>query len=206
MAGKAERARLILASGSQTRRTMLRAAGLAFDVVPASVDEEQLRANFHRVNPWAKPVDLALHLAEAKACGVSRAHPDGMVIGGDQILSLGAELVHKSRDMEEARATLMRLRGKTHELHSGAALATGGACLWKTADTARMTMREFSGPFLSAYLASAGDAVLSSVGVYQLEGLGIQLFERIEGNHFTILGLPLLALLAELRAQEIIPA
>jgi septum formation protein len=205
MAGIAENARLILASGSQTRKAMLQLAGISFDVMPAVVDEERIRADFLHKKPDAEPKELAVHLAQTKAECVSRAHCLDYVIGADQILSMGRELVHKSRDMAEARATLMLLRGRQHELHSAVALARGGACVWTAVDTARLTMRNFSPEFLSCYLDRTGETILSSVGVYQVEALGVQLFEKIEGDHFTILGLPLLMLLAELRTRGILP-
>jgi septum formation protein len=205
MAGKAKNAGLILASGSQSRKAMLQLAGITFDVFPAVLDEGRIEADFLRKKPDAGPSEVAVHLAQTKAESVSRAHSLDYVIAADQILSLGCELVHKSRDIDEARANLMKLRGRQHELHSAVALARSGVCLWKAVDTARMTMRNFSPEFLSCYLDRAGEAILSSVGVYHVEALGVQLFEKIEGDHFTILGLPLLMLLAELRTRGIIP-
>ena len=197
---------LVLASGSQTRRHMLEAAGVRFRVMPADVDEDAIRTSLGDTDPPASPAALAQALADAKAAAVSRLCADALVIGADQILALGQEVFTKPADLAAARSSLRRLAGATHRLHSGVALASGGQVVWRHVDTASLSMRAFSDGFLDAYLAQAGDRVCASVGGYELEGLGIQLFERIEGDYFTILGLPLLPLLAELRRRGVIPA
>jgi septum formation protein len=191
---------LILASGSGARRRMLEAAGLTFAVELPRVDEEgekaQLRA---RLVP---PLEQACGLAEAKALSVSR-HSEGFVIGADQMLAVGDEVLDKPRDTAEARAQLERLRGRTHELITAAVIGRGNEILWRRVETPRLTMRDFSDAFLDDYMARAGDATLRSVGAYQLEGLGAQLFERVEGDYFSVLGLPLLPLLSFLREEGI---
>lgn len=195
--------RLTLASASPARRAMLKGAGLSFEVTPAQVDEAALRD--HLAQEGASLSDIAGLLAEYKAQSISKTNPEALVIGADQLLVLGHEIFEKPKDISAARQTLQRLRGKTHELISAVALVRNGECLWRTSDAARLTMREFSAEFLEAYLAEEGEAVLTSVGAYQLEGRGAQLFRKIEGDYFTILGLPLLPLLAVLRdAGEII--
>lgn len=206
MAAKAEATRLILASGSATRRSMLASAGLAFEVIPADVDEHQIRAQFMGENPHWTPEGLAARLACAKAQAVSALYPDALVIGADQTLAAENGLIHKSADLAEAHETLMRLRGKSHALHSAVALARRGTADWHGVASARMRMRNFSPEFLRTYLDQAGKECLSSVGVYLVEGLGVQLFEDIEGDHFTIRGLPLLALLKELRSRGVMAA
>ena len=206
--------RLILASGSASRRAMLAAAGLAFDAVPASVDEraiaEGLRNSGH-APPLGYLEEVAVRLAGEKALEVSRCEPKALVIGADQTLGIlpatagePADELHKPTSPAAARHQLLRLRGRTHVLISAVALAEGGRLCWSHVEQARMTMRDFSDGFVDGYLARAGGKVCSSVGAYQLEGLGIQLFERIEGDYFTILGLPLLPLLAELRRRGVV--
>lgn len=199
-----DRPGLILASGSRTRREMLQGAGLAFTVVPADVDEAALRADLTQGDGALAPVDIALELARAKAQAVSEDHPKALVIGADQILALGKRILNKARTIEEARRVLLTLRGARHELHSAVALAEKGRTTWTCAATARLDMRAFSDAVIDDYLARVGSAVCESVGAYQIEGPGIQLFERIEGDHFTILGLPLLPLLAELRSRKVL--
>ena len=196
---------LVLASASPTRQRLLRAAGVHFKVITSCVDEvvirETLVADGHEVDP----IDLAEVLARAKAEDVSARHPGCPVIGADQVLSCGGGLFSKPSTVDAARETLLALRGRTHQLHSAVAIAEDGETEWVFADTADLTMRRFSMAFLGRYLAAVGGGVLGSVGAYQLEGPGIQLFERIEGDFFTILGLPMLPLLAELRARKLIP-
>ena len=195
---------LILGSGSPFRRRMLEAAGLVFQVVVADVDEAVLKQELARQVPAHGPSGIAQALARAKAEAVSSIHPAAMVIGADQVLALDGELFDKPADVGAARLQLQKLRGKTHRLTSAVVLAHGGKAVWTHVDEAVMTMRAFSADFLEHYL-SQGDADLCRmVGAYEIEGAGIQLFQRVEGDHFTIIGLPLLPLLAELRAQGVI--
>lgn len=188
--------KIILASASPFRREMLERAGIEISALPSSIDE---RAVEEAVGSDLAPDDMALVLAEAKAVDISEAHPDAWVIGSDQTLSLDDEVLHKSKDMDEARRKLLRLSGKTHHLNSAVVLARNGEALWRHVSTARMTMRQLSPEFIGRYLSAVGEPVLRSVGAYQIEGRGIQLFEKIEGDHSTIIGMPLLPLLAELR-------
>lgn len=197
---------IILASTSRARREMLAAAGVHFTVEAAEVDEPAIRGKLLAGASPAQPRQIAEALARAKAEDVSRRHKNALVIGGDQVLALGNELLTKAKDEATARATLTRLKGRVHELHSAVALAANGKVLWAHTDTARLKMREFSDAFLDEYLTRASDRIGQSVGAYELEGLGVQLFETIEGDYFTILGLPLLPLLAELRAQGMVSA
>lgn len=196
--------KLILASASAARAEMLKGAGLNFEVVPAVVDEVALRE--HLLADGAPLSEVAALLAEVKARAVSRNHPDALVIGADQILLFGHDIFEKPGDLQAARETLQALRGKTHELISAVALVHNGDCVWQGSDAARLTMRDFSRQFLEDYLAAEGDAVLSSVGAYRLEGPGAQLFDKVDGDYFTILGLPLLQLLAVLREAGIMPS
>jgi septum formation protein len=195
---------VILASGSRTRRAVLEAAGLEFEVVPSGVDERAIREALLTGDETIDPADLAEVLARAKAEEVSRRNPDALVIGADQVLAFEGETLVKAADFDAAREILLRLRGRTHQLHSAIALAEGGDATWTFIDTAHLTMRRFSIEFLGQYLARAGALTLESVGAYQIEGLGIQLFERIDGDYFTILGVPLLPLLAELRSRSVV--
>lgn len=196
--------RLVLASGSRSRRQMLEAAGLSFTIAPADLDERAIREILAANDATVAPADVAEVLARAKAEAVSRVHPNAMIIGADQILALGDEIFEKPDGLDGARAHLAKLRGCTHQLHSAVVLAEAGAVVWTHVDTATLTMRAFTAAFLDHYLSRAGPIVCDSVGAYQLEGLGVQLFERIEGDYFTILGLPLLPLLAELRSRGLI--
>ena len=198
--------KIVLASGSSARRQMLAAAGVEFAVDPALVDEAALKDVFVRHTTCAPPVDLALYLADAKASDVSTRHPGALVIGSDQVLALGERMFSKARDMAEVRRTLLALRGQTHQLHSAVAIALDGTVIWSDADTASLTMRAFSDAFLDSYLDAVGDALMWSVGCYELEGRGVQLFERIDGDYFTILGMPLLPVLVELRARGALDA
>jgi len=196
--------KLILASASPARAAMLMDAGLEFDVVQASVDEAALRD--HLIGEGASLSEIAVLLAEVKAKSAARTDPDALVIGADQILVWDHEIFAKPGNTSEARKTLQRLRGQTHELISAVALVRGGDCLWGGSDAARLTMRDFSNEFLEDYLNQEGDALLTSVGAYRLEGPGAQLFSKIEGDYFTILGLPLLMLLGVLREAGVIPS
>ncbi len=193
---------LILASASTSRATMLRNAGLDFDVKPARVDEEEIKLSLK--SDGASLRDAATALAELKAHRISTAEPADFIIAADSMVACDSRWYDKPTDMSHAREQLQSLRGKTHELVSAVALARGGSVIWRHAETARLTMRDFSDGFLDAYLAQAGEAVLSCVGCYQLEGLGAQLFSRIQGDHFTILGLPLLPLLDILRENKVL--
>ena len=206
MTPKSSLSQIILASTSRARREMLAAAGVAFTVEAADVDEPAIRKTLLAAKSAASPPQIADALARAKAEDVSRRHKGSLVIGGDQVLALGTELLTKAKDEAAARATLKKLRGMTHELHSAVALAVDGRVLWTHTGTARLKMRDFSDAFLEEYLTRAGDRIGQSVGAYELEGLGVQLFDKIEGDYFTILGLPLLPLLAELRAHGMIAA
>ncbi len=194
---------LILASASAARRRMLEAAGLAFEVELPRVDEEGAKASLRAEG--LSPRDQADALAELKGLSVSRRRA-GLVIGADQMLAIEGETLDKPKDVAEARAHLLRLRGRTHDLITAAVVAHEGVAIWRHIETPRLRMRAFSDAFLDAYLSRAGDAALASVGAYQLEGLGAQLFERVEGDYFSVLGLPLLPLLAFLREHGIAAA
>jgi septum formation protein len=189
--------KLVLASGSPFRRAMLAHAGLDIEAVPADVDERALEAPLQ--DSGVSPEDVALVLAEAKAVEVSERKPGALVLGCDQTLSLGDRVFHKPADMEGARRHLLALSGKTHQLNSAAVLVRGGEVLWRHVGIANLTMRKLEPAFIGRHLARGGEKALASVGAYQIEGEGIQLFDKIEGDYFTIVGLPLLAVLAELR-------
>ena len=186
---------LILASASPSRRQLLASAGLVFAIEPAGVDEEEVKRSL----ATAAPQELAETLAEMKAVRVSTRHPTAMVVGADSTLACKGRMFDKPPTMDAARKQLLTLRGQTHELFSSVVVARGGSRLWHWNERARLTMRSFNESFLDTYLSRAGEPVLGSVGAYQLEGLGIHLFEAIEGDHFTILGLPLMPLLAFFR-------
>ncbi len=192
--------RLILASKSAARRAMLEGAGVPFSVQVADVDEDAVKA----VHDPADPAGLAVELARVKALAVSRHDADAWVLGADQTLAFDGGLVSKAGSMDEARVRLGRMRGKVHALHSGAALARNGQIVWSGVDSVAMRMRDFSDDFLDAYLTAEGEALLSSVGSYRLEGMGSQLFEAVEGDYFTVLGLPLWSVLAELRRAGVL--
>ena len=195
--------KLILASASAARAAMLTAAGIAHEVQPARIDEAAVKAAM--TAEGAPPRDIADKLAEMKALRVSQRQPGRLVLAADQVLVQDGRLYDKPADMTAARAQLAALRGQTHELLSAAVVARDGAPVWRHVGAARLTMRPFSDEFLDAYLARIGDLALTSVGCYHLEGLGAQLFARVEGDYFTILGLPLLELLGFLRARGVLP-
>lgn len=188
---------IILASGSIYRRKLLEDAGVDFTVLKPDLDERAIEAPL--AGTGVTPEDVAAVLAEAKAVAVSETRPDALVIGSDQTLSLGDEMFHKPADMEGARRHLLKLSGRTHHLNSAVVLARKGEAVWRHVSVARMSMRDLAPDFVGRHLAAVGEVALTSVGAYQIEGRGIQLFERIDGDHFTIVGLPLLPLLAALR-------
>ena len=192
--------RLILASRSAARRAMLTGAGVPFTAVDAGVDEDAVKASLAGIDP----AELALELARAKAVAVSRHDPEAWVLGSDQTLDFQGGMISKASDLTEARQRLREMSGHTHNLNSGAALAINGAVVWSGVDTARMTMRRFSDDFLDAYLEAEGQDLLGSVGCYRLEGMGSQLFDRVEGDYFTVLGMPLWPVLDELRRAGVI--
>ncbi|WP_439572495.1 Maf family protein [Phreatobacter sp.] len=196
--------RPVLASASRTRAAMLAAAGLEVDLVPAAIDERALDAGW--TAQGLGPDAIAVRLAEAKARDVAARHPGRLVIGADQTLALGLHRFSKPADMAAARRQLMALRGQVHHLHAGVAVIRDGTVLTATVTTAAMHVRAFADAFLDNYLEAMGPKVLASVGCYQVEGIGIQLFERIDGDWFTILGMPLLPLLAVLRDEGALPA
>ena len=179
---------------------MLADAGVTFGLEDAGVDEDAIKAAMAEATPEA----LATELACAKALAVSRRDPDVWVLGADQTLSFDGGLISKAGSLDDARARLKTMRGRSHQLHSGAALATQGRIVWSGVDTVQMKMRDFSDVFLDAYLAAEGEEVLACVGSYRLEGLGSQLFEALQGDYFTVLGLPLWPVLAELRRAGVI--
>lgn len=193
---------LILASGSRTRQKMLADAGVPFTVEVPRVDEEAMKAAMK--NEGAKPGDVAEALAELKATRISHKHPDALVVGADQMLACEGLWYDKPHDTEAARAQLRGLRGRTHELVSCAVVVQGGKRIWHHIDSAKLTMRPFSEDFLSEYLEKAGEAVTQSVGGYQIEGVGAQMFTHIRGDYFTILGMPLLPLLDVLRNHGVL--
>jgi septum formation protein len=191
---------LILASQSRARQTLLANAGIDFKAVPAELDERAIQ----QTSRLKAPGDIAALLAREKALVVSSQQPGRFVVGADQTLALGSRLFSKPASRAQAAGQLHALAGHSHELHSAVAVARDGKILFESVAVARMTMRRLGEAEIDAYLDQAGEAVRSSVGAYQLEGLGIHLFERIEGDHFTILGLPLLPLLAFLRSERLL--
>ena len=191
---------LVLASKSDIRGKMLADAGLRFDIRPSQIDERAVEDQSGVIDAAA----VARHLARAKAEAVATSLPGRLILGADQTLALGAKRLRKPADRAEAAEQLRTLRGGTHELHSALALVRDEEMLFGCVDTARLTMRDFSDRFLDNYLDMAADTVMNSVGGYQLEGIGIHLFERVEGDYFTILGLPLLPLLGFLRQNKFV--
>jgi len=195
---------LVLASASSTRQAMLSAAGVAFTVSPASLDEASLMQDL--IAKGADASTVAATLAQQKAILVSRANPRQVVLGGDSVLSLDQEILGKSRDLAALKALLLKMSGRSHDLVSSAALAKDGHVLWHHTARSRMTVRHLSEIFIDAYLAREGEALLGSVGGYRFEGFGAQLFEKVEGDYFSILGMPLLPVLGQLRALGLLDA
>jgi septum formation protein len=193
--------KLILASTSPARRAMLTAAGLDYEAVAPPLDERA--AEEPLLAAGISAADLASVLAEAKADSVAEERPGAIVIGSDQTLEFEGLRYTKPESIEEARHQLLAMAGKTHALHSAAAIMEGGETRWRHVDTALLTMRRLTPEEVGRYLARVGTAATRSVGAYQLEGLGVNLFERIEGDHFTILGMPLLPVLAQLRLMGV---
>lgn len=193
--------RLILASQSAARQALLRRAKVEFEALPANIDERAIEQSSRLADAPA----VAALLAREKALNISRANPGAYVIGADQTLALGSQIFAKAEDRAQARAQLKSMCSRTHDLHSAVAVAKGDQILFESISTARMTMRPLSDAQVEAYLDLAGEAVTASVGGYQLEGAGVHLFERIEGDYFTILGLPLLPLLGFLRGLGLAP-
>ena len=197
---------IVLASASTVRARILEGAGLVVTVRPAPIEEAAVKQAVRADSGEMPAGDLAAILAQAKAVSVSEADPAALVIGADQILSLDGRIFDKPSSMDEARENLVVLRGRTHVLHTAAACARGGEVIWHHQADASLTMRDFSNEFLGRYLATAGETVLNSVGAYQLEGPGAHLFSQVDGDYFTVLGLPLLPLLAFLRSERILVA
>ncbi len=193
------KAPLLLASKSQSRRALLAAAGVPFESAVAKIDERAIEAPLRKQGAGAAAV--AAHLARAKALAVSGQKLERLVVGADQVLALGDEIFAKPRDLDEARLQLARLSGRSHLLFSALCVARAGEPLFETVASATLACRRLSPEFIDRYIAATGTSVLASVGAYQIEGLGIHLFERIEGDYPTILGLPLLPLLAFLRQE-----
>ncbi len=191
---------LILASQSGARKMLLANAGIAFEALPADIDERAIQEN----SGFSAPADIASLLAREKALFVSLQRPGRFVVGADQTLALGDRLFSKPAGRDQAAEQLRALAGQVHELHSAVAVARDGKLLFADTSVARMSMRPLREDGINAYLDQAGEAVTTSVGAYQLEGLGVHLFERIDGDHFTILGLPLLSLLAFLRSENLL--
>ena len=194
--------RIILASASAARRALLQQAGIIAETNPPTLDEDALKAAYLRQEPASTPADMAARLAAAKAISVSNQNPDSLVIGGDQVLALGTTRYDKPKSIEEARTHLRQLRGKTHYLETAIACARQGEVIWSTLTRPALHMRNLSDAFIESYLDRQGTNMMQPVGGYKLEGEGIQLFSTIEGDYFSILGLPLLPLLEFLRRQN----
>ena len=195
---------VILASSSAIRAQILAAAGVVAEILSPKVDERPTKTRLVANRSSADKV--ATELAELKALAISKQHPEALVIGADQVLDCDGKLFDKPVDRDVARRQLRELRGKRHRLTSAVALATHGAVIWRHAESATLSMRVFSDTFLDAYLVLATEAILGSLGAYQLEGLGAQLFTKVEGDYFTVLGLPLLPLLDQLRRAGALPS
>ncbi len=194
--------RFILASGSAIRRAVLEGASIPFEVDKSNVDETALKT----AHASLSPKDMALLLGRAKAEEVSKRRPNDLVLGADQTMELDGDLLDKLPSEDLARERLRRMRGRPHYLHSGLSICRDGEEVWSLQQTSTLHVREFSDAFLDSYLANAGFALTASVGAYAYEGLGAQLFEKVEGDYYAILGLPLLPLLSALRDFEVIPS
>lgn len=190
---------LILASASKGRAQILRDAGLTFRQEESGIDERQLEAEASQTGKAVEAGALALLLAAAKAKAVSMKYPRALIIGADQVMACNGAILHKPHSLQAARNQLLLLRGKPHNLHSALCLAWGGDIVWEYFDQATLTMRDFSDEFLDRYCEIEDEAIMHSIGVYRIEGLGIQLFSEVQGSHHTIIGLPLLPLLGYLR-------
>lgn len=199
---QAEAPRLVLASASASRKALLERAGLRFEAIPAHVDEAEVKRAAQ--SDALPPADAALLLADLKAQRVARRMPEALVIGSDQLLVCGETWFDKPADMAEARAHLLALRGRAHVLVTAIVCHRHGQRVWHHVAQPRLTMRTFSDAFLDAYLAAEGEALTTTVGAYRLEGLGVHLFDRVEGEHAAILGLPLLPLLGFLRQHRVL--
>ena len=191
---------IVLASGSSARRILLERAGLNFEAVSSGVDETAVREALAD----ADPADVAEVLARAKAENVAERVDAAIVIGADQVLALGDEILAKPTDMTEARAQLLKLKGQKHQLHTAVVFVHEDQVAWVHVDTVDVTMRDYTPEFVGRYLSAAGEQALDSVGCYQLEGLGVQLIEKVSGDYFSVLGLPLIPVLAELRRMQVL--
>lgn len=194
---------LLLASRSSARLAVLRGAGLPVEARPVAIDERAIEAEARGTG--AAPDDVARVLAQAKALAASALAPGRVVLGADQTLALGGDILHKPPTLEAARAQVRQLAGRTHVLHAAVAIVRDEEVLFETVETAQLTMRDLSDEAIEGYFAAAGPQAIESVGAYQIEGPGVQLFERIDGDHFTILGLPILPVLACFRSEGWVP-
>lgn len=197
---------IILASGSKIRAEMLIGAGLSFDIHPADIAEDSVKQGILQDRSEIDNAEIALILANLKAVHISREFPESLVIGSDQILDLEGEIFDKPTDRSQARSQLMILSGRSHELISAVSVALHGKEVWHHVDRARLFVRDLTEEFVDGYLDRIGDAAYTSPGSYQVEGIGIQLFDHMDGNHYTILGMPLLPLLKFLRFQKMVPS